>query len=358
MRRLDFTVVLLIFAGAVHAYNPPVDTAGPLTVRIHDPSLGSYGAGGLVQLQRPGMAMAVEVTLSNAANAPLAGTLRLGVIDGWTVEPAAAEFRAPARQSVELRFQVKAGTKLYNADYPIHAYAEFDHEGRHYTVHPILIMQGSLANPPRAELPVEWKPVPVPPNGALRLQWLPVHRELSTCVSVGAPIAVDEIFQSSPAISFDKSVRRGELRHAIAMQLGNRGPSFRERIESAKVEYPLALPDAKPLRLTFGTAVADSGTAIFRLIIAPFANPGAGYTLLERTVDKTAWHSEEVDLSRFAGQSILLQLEARSEVNTEAFWAEPTLIAGVPKEPGTFPPATEAGSRLLGRTSGGYEIRL
>jgi len=358
MRRLDFTAALLIFAGTVHAYNPPVDTAGPLTVRIHDPSLGSYGAGGLVQLTQPGMAMAVEVTLSNAANAPLTGTLRLGVMDGWTVEPAAAEFRALARQRVELRFQVTAASTLYSADYPIHAYAEFDHESRHYTAHAILIMEGRLAHPPRAELPVEWKPVPIPSNGALSLQRLPVHRELSTCASVGAPVAADEIFQSASAITFGRSVRRGELRHAIVMQLGKRGPSFRDRVEVAKVEYPLALPDAKPLRLTFGTAVGDSGTAIFRLIIAPFANPGAGYTQLERTVDKTAWHSEEVDLSRFAGQSILLQLEARSEVNTEAFWAEPTLIAGVPKEPGTFPPATEAGSRLLGRTSGGYEIRL
>ena len=124
--------------------------------------------------------MAVEVTLSNSANIPLTGTLRLGVIDGWKVEPSSAEFRTPPRESVELRFQITAASKLYNADYPIHAYADFDHEGRHYTAHPILIMEGRLANPPRAELPVEWKPVPVPPTGALGLLRLPVHREVST----------------------------------------------------------------------------------------------------------------------------------------------------------------------------------
>jgi hypothetical protein len=101
MGRLGSAAVLLTFAVAGNAYNPPVDTAGPLTVRIHDPSLGSYGAGGLVQLTRPGTAMVVEVTLLNAASAPLTGTLRLGVIDGWKVEPPAAEFRAPAGQSVE-----------------------------------------------------------------------------------------------------------------------------------------------------------------------------------------------------------------------------------------------------------------
>ena len=164
--------------------------------------------------------MVVEVTLLNAASAPLTGTLRLGVIDGWKVEPPAAEFRAPAGQSVELRYQVTAALKLYNADYPIHAYAEFDHEGRHYTAHPILMMEGRLANPPRGELPVEWKPVSVPANGVLGLQRLPVHREVSTCTTVGAPVTADETFQSAPAIAFDRSVRRGELRHAIAMHLG------------------------------------------------------------------------------------------------------------------------------------------
>ena len=248
MRRLGSTALLLTFAVAGYAYNPPVDTAGPLTVRIHDPSLGSYGAGGLVQLTRPGIEMVVEMTLSNAANAPLTGTVRLGVIDGWKVEPSMAEFRAPARQSIELLFQVTAASKLYNADYPIHAYAEFDHEGRNYIAHPILIMEGRLANPPRGELPVEWKPVPVPVNGALGLQRLPVHREVSTCASVGTPVAADEMFQSAPAVAFDRSVRRGELRHAIA--------------------------------------TGDSGTAIFRVLVAPFVKPGAGYTLFERTVDK------------------------------------------------------------------------
>lgn len=358
MRRLGSTAALLILAPVGYAYNPPVDTAGPLTVRIHDPSLGNYGAGGLVQLTRPGIAMAVEVTLSNSATIPLTGTLRLGVIDGWTVEPSAVDFRIPARGSVELGFHVTAASKLYNADYPIHAYADFDHEGRHYTAHPILIMEGRLANPPRAELTVEWKPVPVPPTGALGLLRLPVHREVSTVLSLGAPIAANEMFQSAPAVTFDTTVRRGESRHAITMQLGKRTPSFRERIESSKVEYPLALPDTKPLRLTFATAAGDSGAAIFRVSVALFDSADPGDSLLMRTVDKPAWQSEEVDLNRFAGQRIRLQLEARSEVNTEAYWAEPTLIAGILPRPEPFPPASDAGSRLLGRTSGGYETRF
>ena len=357
MRRSGFIAALLLFALVGYAYNPPVDTAGPVTVRIHDPSLGNYGAGGLVELTRPGISMAVEVTLSSSANIPLTGTLRLTVIDGWKTEPASVEFRILPRDSMELRFQVTTASKLYNADYPIHAYADFDHEGRHYTAHPILIMEGRLQNPPRAELPVEWKPVPVPPTGALGLLRLPVHREVRTVAGVGAPIAANEMFQSAPAVTFDVTVRRGESRHAIAMQLGKRAPSFRERIDRSEVEYPLALPDTKPLRLTFGTAAADSGAAIFRVSVAPFDSADSGDLLLTRTSDKSGWHSEDVDLSRFAGQRIRLQLEARSDANTEAYWAEPTLIAEVPTKPEPFPPVSDARSRLLGQTAGGYEIR-
>lgn len=357
MLRSGSTAALLLFALTGYAYNPPVDTAGPVTVRIHDPSRGSYGAGGLVELTRPGIAMTVEVTLANSANIPVAGALHLGVMDGWNSEPSSAAFRIPPRNSTELSFQVTAASKLYNADYPIHAYADFDYEGRHYTAHPILIMEGRLQNPPRAQLPVEWKPVPVPTAGAFGLLRLPVHREVSTVAALGAPVEANETYQAAPVVVVNAAVRRGESRQAIVMRLCERRPSFRERIESATLEYPLALPVAKPLRLNFATAVANSEKAVFRVNAAPFDSADRGDLLFTHTVDQPGWHSESIDLSRFAGQYIRLQFEARSEANTEAYWAEPTLIAGTEPSPDPFPPASEAGSRVLGRTAGGYEIR-
>jgi len=349
---------LFCLACAGNAYNPPIDTAGPLTVRIHEPSIGNYGAGGLVELTRPGIAMSVEVSLSNSADVPLTGSVRLGVIDGWKCQPSSAEFSVSAKGSTELRFKVTAAARLFNADYPIHVYADFDHEGRHYMSHPILIMEGRLENPPRAELPVEWQPVPVPPRGAVGLLRLPVHRELSALASVGAPVGANENFQSAPIVVFDVTAHRGESRQAIAMHLGDRRPSLRERVESAAVEYPLALPEAAPVRLVFAASTADSGSAIFRVRVAPFDGTDPGELVLERTVDKTGWHSENADLSRFAGKRIRLRLEARSAANTEAYWADPTLIARVPPKQEQFPPLSEAGARLLGQTSGGYEVRL
>lgn len=77
-----------LLAAAAAAYNPPVDTAGPLTVRIMEPALGSYGAGGLAELSRPGVPVTINVSLENTGGTPLRGSLRLQVIDRWRVEPA------------------------------------------------------------------------------------------------------------------------------------------------------------------------------------------------------------------------------------------------------------------------------
>jgi hypothetical protein len=57
------------------AFEPPVDNAGPLTVRIQQPALGSYGAGGLVQFDQPDAPFTLNVLLSSAADGPLQGTL-------------------------------------------------------------------------------------------------------------------------------------------------------------------------------------------------------------------------------------------------------------------------------------------
>jgi len=50
-RNLLFAVILL--SAALFAFDPPSDTAGPLTVRMQAPAMGAYGAGGFAELSRP-----------------------------------------------------------------------------------------------------------------------------------------------------------------------------------------------------------------------------------------------------------------------------------------------------------------
>ncbi len=166
--RAPFYILLALFASAAVAFEPPVDTVGPLTVRIEQPTLGSYGAGGRVQFDQPDAPFTLEVELSSTADQALQGTLRVRVIDRWRVEPGSpVSFTLPPRGSTTVAFRVSFGAGTYNAFYPIHALAEFDYQGRHMLAHPILLVSTTQANFPRAPLPVEWKPVPVSVNHSL-----------------------------------------------------------------------------------------------------------------------------------------------------------------------------------------------
>ncbi len=343
----DFGFRSLVLAAALAisaaAYEPPTDTAGPLTVRILEPSIGSYGAGGMMELRRPGLAMPIEVTLENSGVAEVKGTLRLAVIDGWRVEPAAAPFAVAPRGRGRLRFTVTAGTDSFNAHYPIHAFAEFDFEGRRMVAHPILIMEAKFPNPPRALLPLEWKPVAAPAAGVMGLCRLPLHRESASISTAEIPVGATgrEVFEQNAPVAFGP--------RTITMRLGPRAPALSERVDSAVVEYPIALPKTSPIRLRFGTGAAGT----FRVRVLPFSAPASQSP--EVVFERTGGGDADVDLTRFAGREIRLQLECAGA--SETAWSEPALITGAPPQPQPFPPPPDAASRALG-SAGDYEVRV
>ncbi len=351
---------LLLFAGALAAYNPPIDTAGPLTVRILEPALGSYGAGGQVRLTQPGMRFELSVMLRNSAARPLSGTLRLAAIDQWRVEPAAAvPFRLAARGRETVSFTIALGQGSYNAHYPLHAIAEFTDGGKHLVAHPILVLSTQLPDPPRARLPIQWHPVAVPAEGAMGLWRLPLHREVIQ--SVGGEAAVislaPETFEDRQPVQYGLRVSHGQSREAVAMFLGPRAPSHRERLSSILVEYPLALPQTAPLHLRFGAASTGAST-LFRVRAVPFDAPQgeAGPALFETRPGGSGWSDQEVDLSTFAGRQIRLQLEAVASGQAQADWAEPTLVGASLAPPAKAHQPLELGT--IERSGAGYSIRL
>src|SRR3974390_1344375 len=105
---------------ASFAYNPPSDTAGPLTVSIQAPAIGNYGAGGFADLSRPGVRMMLPVSLHNASDQAVSGTLRVAVIDQWSVEPATAiPFRLGPHGGSRHEFALSFAPGTYNAHYPV-----------------------------------------------------------------------------------------------------------------------------------------------------------------------------------------------------------------------------------------------
>ncbi|MGB9624068.1 MAG: hypothetical protein ACPMAQ_04335, partial [Phycisphaerae bacterium] len=356
MKRLGLmAAALCILTQGVSAFDPPMDTTGALTVRIDGPA-------DVMHVEEP---VPIRVVIENAGDAAVKGSVRVRVIDGWRVKPTeAVPFAVPGKGTSQAEFTVVAGKGTYNAHYPIHAFAEFDLDGRRRQAHPILVVETKLPDPPRPQVPIDWRPVPVPTDGGLTLTHLPVRRAVILVTGerpLVMPVGWSGTEQRSRAsVAWDQQVDRGGVRKA----LGIHPPYYEGRTGTAMVEFPLSLPPGQVARLRFANAIRDHhpeqgetpGDGVtFRVRVAPFDGPPdkPGETLFERHSDAKVWQSGEADLSRFAGQRIRLQLEshpgpANNTNCDQSYWAEPTVIAGTPPTPTPFPPENSAASRLLG----------
>lgn len=364
MKRLAIALscACLLLPRPAAAFNPPVDRAGPLTVRIEGPET----------VTESGKPLSVRVLLQNKGDAALEGTLRIGLIDRWQSEPAGAvPFRVEAGAAQTREFRVTAGEGTYSAHYPVHAFARFTHEGRELTAHPVLVLETKLPRRPRAPAPLEWKPQPAPDPGELALWQAPVFRavyqvfgrEAKTMPAgwrggeerTGATLVVER-----PALD-------GKPLEAVGMH-----PPWREGLAGTiAAEFPLALPKTAPVKLAFALGQIQDGQSdglTFRVRVAPFDAPDGqfGEVVFEKTVLAKSWQPAEADLSRFAGQTVRLQLESHPgpKNNTgwdHSFWGEPVLVCGGPPAPAPFPPASDDGSRLLGVAGSGgaeYQVRV
>ena len=355
-------VALCFSALPAHGYSPPVDTAGPLRVRIEGPG----------EVTAVDAAVTVRVVVENRGDEPIEGTLELGVIDHWQTQPAGpVQFAVEARGVARREFLVTPAKKTYNAHYPIHAYARFESGGESLTAHPILIVETKLPRSARVPWPIEWKPFGIPEDGELALWRLPVHRSVVAVFGEEAktmPVGWQgSESRSHGSMSVGSATLDGETRSVLAIH----PPWFDRLVGTLLVEFPLLLPESTPLRLSFAGAVTPTGEGdgvTFRVRVAPLDAPEGqlGEVAFEQHVDAKSWQEAEADLSRFAGQSVRLQLESHPgpKNNTgwdQSYWAEPLLLAGSPVEPPPFPPESDAGSRLLGsakRGSQAYAFRV
>ena len=157
-------------AGAV-AFEPPVDSAGPLTVRIEGPET-------VDQVETP---QPVRVLLQNKGPTRVAGQVRLQGIDLWRCTPdGEVPFQVAAGETISLDFQVTAGQGTLAAHYPLHAWVSFEATGQSLTAHPVLVLEARPPAPkmkaPAAE--TAWKPWTTASPRTLALWRLPVWRSV------------------------------------------------------------------------------------------------------------------------------------------------------------------------------------
>ena len=435
---LAMAVIALAFVQAAQAFDPPVATEGPLTARIQGPDA----------VKRTGEPLRVTVVLENGGKTEIKGTVRLQVIDRWKADPAGPQpFAAQAGGSDRVRFTVTADDGSFNGHYPIHAFAQFDADGKRMVAHPILVVETRLENPPRATFPLEWKPVTLHENSKIALWRLRLRKTAAEIIQSVAGTDLDEFYRSSrqarppeqmlrpPVPGYEVTKRRpgavvddGTLAsypdeempwneylrvqnrtpftrdngpEGLAFELGGarymsrsefvpeprnsdgltwvHPPAMPGRVGRASVEYPLSLPEGGPIVLTFANAVEPvPGTAgaaapsarpsvVFKVRVFPFdsGEESDGEVVFERSAAGMAWSEGDVDLSRYAGKTIRLRLEAAvpsgAAADTLAYWAEPAITCGSPAKQAPFPPAEPSGSRALGVIEAGgtrYEVRV
>lgn len=335
--RNTLTLLAIALASPAFAFDPPVDTAGPLTVRIEGPE----------QISQFGKPLPFKVSLQNTADIPLKGILRLTAIDGWQAEPAQASFALEGKTAKTLDFTVTATATSYNAFYPLHVFADFSFQGKAQTAHAVIVVRANNPNPPRPQLaPVEFKPVDLRPGGRIALRRLPARRVIVAVFNKPPQVMPVGWQGSEPATlaSFDFSARvdrGGQTRPAIAIH----PPFHHDLAGTAAVQYPVRLPAGVPIRLRFANAIRDNDAArgeppsdgvTFRVRVmdfAPDAGIDAGRIFYEKHTDSKKWEPADLDLAGYAGRDVIIQLESHpgpkhDTTCDQSYWAEPVLSAG------------------------------
>jgi len=316
----------------------------------------------------------VEVSFTNRGPAALSVQVELR---DWTdacrgIGETQRLVEVPASGDARARFQFVVGSGSYSAMYPIHAYASFKQDGKARTAHAVRIFTTafSAAEPvPGAspELPVlqapRFGPLRLANTKAQRLGWQRFGERLAYL-----PVGWQGSEPQSGAYFGRGMMARGETRQAL-----NVHPPYQGGVGRLFVEYHLKLPAQTPLRLEFFNAIRDtappeppSDGVSFRAWVSPWDPAGAarlarnvygptnsgdfGQLIYERHVVSTRWEAGSADLSRWAGQEILLRLEAHPGPRLDptcdlGFWGDPVVWAGsVPVRPA----AAETQARIAG----------
>ncbi|HKI37112.1 MAG TPA: hypothetical protein VKA46_34985, partial [Gemmataceae bacterium] len=107
-------IAAVLFPAVAPAFDPPVDTAGPLRVRIEGPD----------EITRADTPLEVRVIADNLGDRSIDAAVRLGLIDGWKSEPAGdVPLALQPKATTKLAFQVRPAGDSVSGHYPIHAFA-------------------------------------------------------------------------------------------------------------------------------------------------------------------------------------------------------------------------------------------
>jgi hypothetical protein len=285
-----------------------------------------------------------RVQIENQGQESLNGTVRLfGLVDSHGVGKTQQDFRLEPGAKNTLDFQVEFEPQALAALYPIHAMAEFSAQGQARSIHVIRIVETTFEKMKKnGDGTRVLEPQVIPEGGAVAFCALQGSQRVGWNYFDG-PLQVkpvgwsgdDEV--SRATVNFTEVVR-GSRKPAIMMHpawQGGGGPVFCDYL----VRLPVAQAGKPGARLLFSNAIRDSTEkegksdgVLFRV----WAGDPEGKNLkalYEKFTDSKVWVDGEVDLSAYAGQTILVRLESHPGPNKNtscdaSYWGEPVVVVG------------------------------
>ena len=291
----------------------------------------------------------VRVTVSNAGPHSLTISLDLGglVDECRAIGATQKNLTVPAGRIGQTEFALAVGRGAFSALYPVRIDATATNADGALRASALRIFTNDFTALPPAGASVS--ALQVPATGTLPLTGRN-SRRVAWQYFDQPPRDLGPAWSGSEAasgvhVTFGP-VDRGETRQALQIH-----PPWRGGVGTVFVTYRLSLPRT-PARFAFCQAIRDhvdreppSDGVTFRVRVD-------GELLYERHTDSKTWLPGEIDLSRFGGQEVDLELEThpgpkRDTTCDSAFWGDPAVVTG--PRPVRLSPAQREALRTLAR---------
>ena len=317
-------VAFLAIVTSIHAFNGHVVTEGPAKVTI-----GEIGTA--TEFDKP---LTVDVTVENSGEEAIKVRLEMaGLVDEWyAVGVTEKEIALGAKEEKTVAFRIACRRGGLSALYPVHIYAAFSYRGELHKMHCVGVFgsdfrEAVVTSAVSGKMPVNI----VPARGVLSLASLRTHRVLWQFfgqAEVRMPIGWRGTDGESGASFSSDMITRRTSKDSIVMH-----PAWRERSGTIVADYLIKLPKTKKIEFHFANAIRDhsqeepaSDGVTFRVSVGK-------EKVFERHTDSKKWVDGKVDLSKFAGRTIVLRLESHPgpKNNTtcdSSYWGEPVIVAG------------------------------
>ena len=313
MRKLSVLIWGAAFALGVNAYLPPVETRMGVKVEIESfPQRIDRSAQnpfswplGVTEVSA-GAPRKFPVTLENQTDQPVSGTLEVWMNDDWTVTGEQGGLTLGAKERKTLVFTGTSKPSALNALYPVHA--RFTPVGRtkDESPHPIAVFR--YRNPQTPNTVVKPAP-PVLEKGEFRLDRGFVR---TTCVQVNG--RVSQLPESGAAKEWGGGMTKGSPHTCGVAKRGfNTHPPFLKGAGVLWSDFPLALPDEKPIRISFSNFLVSSGDqppsdgVEYKVFV--LEEGAAPVEVCGQLLKKVrTWSDCAGDLSAWAGKKIVLRL--------------------------------------------------